>query len=149
MRKATGQMQEETQELLDHYNNLYNWDYNEMCRFIHNYSEEEFRKHYETYHRLCDDYGTELVENFGLYFDLKALNFELFEDLYEGHFETGQDFAFYYVHEVDTATKDLPSWVTIDYKDIWENKLSNDYFEIDCDGYEYTYGHIFKKLHMI
>ena len=148
MRKATGQMQEETQKLLDHYNNLYNWDYNDMCRFIHNYSEEEFRKHFETYHRLCDDYGTELVENFGLYFDLEALNFELVEDLYEGHFETGQDFAFYYVNEVDTTTKDLPSWVTIDYKDIWENKLSNDYFEIDCDGYEYTYGHIFKKLHM-
>ena len=145
MRKATGQMQEETQELLDHYNNLYNWDYNDMCRFIHNYSEEEFRKHYETYHRLCDDYGTELVENFGLYFDLDAKKFELFEDMYEGHFETGQDFAFYYVNEVDTTTKDLPSWVTIDYKDIWENKLSNDYFEIDCDGYEYTYGHIFKK----
>ena len=148
MRKATGQMQEETQELLDHYNNLYNWDYNEMCRFIENYSEEEFRKHYETYHRLCDDYGTELVENFGLYFDLDAKKFELFEDMYEGHFETGQDFAFYYCNEVDTATKELPSWVTIDYDDIWENKLSNDYFEIDCDGYEYTYGHIFKKLHM-
>ena len=148
MRKPTGQMQEETQELLDHYNNLYNWDYNDMCRFIHNYSEEEFRKHYETYSRLCDDYGTELVENFGLYFDLDAKKFELFEDMYEGHFETGQDFAFYYVNEVDTTTKDLPSWVTIDYKDIWENKLSNDYFEIDCDGYEYTYGHIFKKLHM-
>ena len=148
MRKPTGQMQEETQELLDHYNNLYNWDYNDMCRFIHNYSEEEFRKHYETYSRLCDDYGTELVENFGLYFDLDAKKFELFEDMYEGHFETGQDFAFYYVNEVDTTTKDLPSWVTIDYKDIWENKLSNDYFEIDCDGYEYTYGHIFKKLHI-
>ena len=145
MRKATGQMQEETQVLLDHYNNLYNWDYNEMCRFIHNYSEEEFRKHYETYHRLCDDYGTELVENFGLYFDLKALNFELFEDLYEGHFETGQDFAFYYVNEVDKTTKDIPNWVTIDYKDIWENKLSEDYFEIDCDMSEYTYGQIFKK----
>ena len=148
MRKPTGQMQEETQELLDHYNNLYNWDYNDMCRFIHNYSEEEFRKHYETYSRLCDDYGTELVENFGLYFDLDARKFELFEDMYEGHFETGQDFAFYYVNEVDKTTKDIPNWVTIDYKDIWENKLSNDYFEIDCDGYEYTYGHIFKKLHM-
>ena len=120
-----------------------------MCRFIENYSEEEFQDHYETYQGLCRDYGTELVENFGLYFDLEALNFELFEDLYEGHFETGQDFAFYYVNEVDETTKDIPNWVTIDYKDIWENKLSNDYFEIDCDGYEYTYGHIFKKLHMI
>ena len=149
MGKPTGQMQQETQKTLDEYNNLYNWDYNEMCHFIENYSEEEFRKHYETYHRLCDDYGTELVENFGLYFDLDAKKFELFEDMYEGHFETGQDFAFYYCNEVDSATKELPSWVTIDYADIWENKLSNDYFEIDCDGYEYTYGHIFKKLHMI
>ena len=34
---------------------------------------------------------------------------------------------------------------SLKYADIWENKLSNDYFEIDCDGYEYTYGHIFKK----
>ena len=47
MKKPTGQMQEETQELLDHYNNLYNWDYNEMCHFIENYSEEEFRKYYD------------------------------------------------------------------------------------------------------
>ena len=145
MRKPTGQMQEETQELLDHYNNLYNWDYNEMCHFIENYSEEEFRKHYETYNRLCDDYGTELVDNFGLYFDLDASYYEKFEDMYEGHFETGQDFAFYYVNEVDKTTKDIPNWVTIDYKDIWENKLSEDYFEIDCDMSEYTYGHIFKR----
>ena len=56
-----------------------------------------------------------------------------------------QDFAFYYVNEVDKTTKDIPNWVTIDYKDIWENKLSEDYFEIDCDMSEYTYGHIFKK----
>ena len=145
MRKATGQMQEETQELLDNYNNLYNWEYNDMCRFIENHSEEEFQEHYETYQGLCRDYGTELVENFGLYFDLDAKKFELFEDMYEGHFETGQDFAFYYVNEVDETTKDIPNWVTIDYKDIWDNKLSNDYFEIDCDGYEYTYGHIFKR----
>ena len=144
MRKPTGQMQEETQELLDHYNNLYNWDYNDMCRFIQNYSEEEFRKHYETYSRLCDDYGTELVENFGLFFDLEALNFELFEDLYEGHFETGQDFAFYWVNEVCEESKNIPGWVKIDYADIWENKLSKDYYEIDCYG-EHTYGHIFKR----
>ena len=149
MRKSTGQMQEETQELLDTYNTLYNWDYNDMCRFIHNYSEEEFRKHYETYQGLCRDYGTELVDNFGLFFDLEASYFEKFEDLYEGHFETATDFAEYYCTQVDTATKDLPSWVEINYKEVWENKLSKDYFEIDCDMSEYTYGHIFKGLHMI
>ena len=28
---STGQMQEETQQLLDEYNELYNWEYNDMC----------------------------------------------------------------------------------------------------------------------
>ena len=37
MGKPTGQMQEETQDLLDSYNQLFNWDYNEMCRFIENH----------------------------------------------------------------------------------------------------------------
>jgi len=145
MRKPTGQMQEETQELLDNYNNLYNWDYNDMCRFIHNYSEEEFRKHYETYSRLCDDYGTELVENFGLYFDLDASYFEKFEDMYEGEFGHSTDFAEHWCNEMNESTKNLPEWLSVDYENIWETKLSEDYFEIDCNGYEYTYGHIFKK----
>ena len=143
MGKATGQMQEETQKTLDEYNNLYNWDYNEMCRFIENYGETEFQTYYETYHRLCEDYGTELVDLFADEFDVDSV--EKFEDMYEGHFETGQDFAFYYVNEVDETTKDIPNWVTIDYEDIWESKLSKDYYEIDCYA-EHTYGHIFKKV---
>ena len=124
MRKPTGQMQEDTQELLDHFNSHYNWDYNEMCRFIDNHSEQEFQEYYETYNRLCDDYGTELVDMFADEFDVDSV--EKFEDMYEGQFETGQDFAFYYVNEVDKTTKDIPNWVTIDYKDIWEKKLSED-----------------------
>ena len=46
------------------------------------------------------------------------------------------------------STKNLPEWLTVDYENIWETKLSKDYIEIDCDMSEYTYGHIFKKLHM-
>ena len=65
--------------------------------------------------------------------------------MYEGHFETGQDFAEYWFNEVDESAKNIPDYVKIDYADIWENKLSEDYFEIDCDMSEYTYGHIFKK----
>ena len=141
-RKPTGQMQEETQKYLDDYNLLYNWDYNDMCDFIESYGETEFLTHYETYHRLVEDYGMELVTLFADEFDIDSV--EDFEDMYEGQFETGQDFAFYYVNEVDEATKNLPDYVTIDYADIWENKLSNDYVEIDCYG-EHTYGHIFKK----
>ena len=143
MGKPTGQMQEETQKYLDDYNLLYNWDYNEMCDFIESYGETEFLTHYETYHRLVEDYGMELVTLFADEFDVDSV--EDFEDMYEGQFETGQDFAFYYVNEVDETTKDLPNWVTIDYADIWENKLSNDYVEIDCSMSDYTYGHIFKR----
>ena len=120
----------------------------EQIRFINNYSEEEFEKYYPTYLKLVNKYSTELVDEFINCFDYDPSNLTKFEDLYEGQFETGQDFAFYYVNEVDKTTKDIPNWVTIDYKDIWENKLSEDYFEIDCDMSEYTYGHIFKKLHM-
>ena len=143
MGKPTGQMQEETQKYLDDYNLLYNWDYNDMCDFIENYGETMFLSHYETYHRLCEDYSEELVHLFADEFDVDQV--ENFEDMYEGHFETGQDFAEYWVNEVCEESKNIPNWVTIDYKDIWDNKLSNDYFEIDCDGYEYTYGHIFKR----
>ena len=39
MGKPTGQMQEATQKL-DGLNLLYNWDYNEMCRFIENFSRK-------------------------------------------------------------------------------------------------------------
>lgn len=142
MGKATGQMQEETRELLDHYNNLYNWDYNEMCRFIENYGETYFLTYYDIYHRLCEDYGTELVDLFSDYFDVDTVPH--FENMYEGQFETAKDFTEYYCTEVDEATKNLPDYVTLDYQDIWDNKLSKQYVEIDCSMVEHTYGHIFK-----
>ena len=105
MGKATGQMQEDTQELLDFYNSHYNWEYNDMCRFIDNHSEQEFQEHYETYQGLCRDYGTELVDNFGLYFDLDASYYEKFEDMYEGEYQTATDFAEYY-YAVQTFLED-------------------------------------------
>ena len=142
MSKPTGQMQEDTQELLDHFNSHYNWEYNEMCRFIENYGETEFQTYYETYHRLCEDYGTELVDEFALEFDVDTV--EHFEDMYEGHFETATDFADYWCNEVNEATKNLPDYLSVDYQNIWETKLSKDYVEIDC-SMENTYGHIFKK----
>ena len=141
-RLSTGQMREETQQLLDEYNELYNWEYNDMCDFIESYGQTEFLTHYETYHRLVEDYGMELVTLFVDEFDIDSV--ENFEDMYEGHFETGQDFAEYWFNEVDESAKNIPDYVTIDYADIWENKLSKDYYEIDCYG-EHTYGHIFKK----
>ena len=65
-RLSTGQMKEETQQLLDEYNELYSWSYNDMCDFIESYGETEFLTYYETYHRLVEDYGRELVDNLSL-----------------------------------------------------------------------------------
>ena len=117
----------------------------EQIRFIENYSEEEFEKFYPTYLKLVNKYSTELVDEFINCFDFDPSNLMKFEDMYEGQYETGQDFAWHWVNEICEETKNIPNWVTIDYKDIWENKLSKDYEEIDCYG-EHTYGHIFKKL---
>ena len=69
MGKPTGQMQQETQETLDEYNELYNWEYNEMCEFIENYGETEFLTYYETYHRLCEDYDQKLVDEFAEHYE--------------------------------------------------------------------------------
>ena len=135
MRKPTGQMQEETQELLDDYNTLYCWEYNDMCDFIENHSEEEFIHHYETYNRLCDDYDKNLVDEFIEDFDVSTI--ENFEDMYQGQYNSGADFAEQIASDCGYISKDMPSWIYIDWQKTWDNSLSYDYTEID--------GHIFNN----
>ena len=137
MRKPTGQMQEETQELLDDYNTLYCWEYNDMCDFIENHSEEEFVHHYETYNRLCEDYGQNLVDEFIEDFDVSTI--ENFEDMYQGQYNSGADFAKQIATDcgyIKSYQGDLPSWIEIDWEKTWDN-LSYDYTEIG--------GHIFSN----
>ena len=124
----TGQMQEETQELLDEYNELYDWEYNEMCEFIENYGETEFLTYYETYHRLCEDYGQNLVDEFANYFDVDTV--EHFEDMYQGQYDSGAEFAEMIASDCGYVTRDLPHWIEIDWQKTWDNALSYDYTEI-------------------
>ena len=133
-RLSTGQMQEETQELLDEYNELYNWEYNDMCDFIENYGETEFLTYYETYHRLVDDYGQNLVDEFAEEFDVDSV--EHFEEMYQGQYESGAEFAEQICQDCGYITRELPSWVEIDWQKTWDNALSYDYIEIGN-------GHIF------
>ena len=133
MRKPTGQMQELTQEKLDDYNTLYCWEYNDMCDFIENHSEEEFVDHYETYNRLCEDYSKDLVDEFIEDYDVSTI--ENFEDMYQGEYESGADFAEQLCKDCGYITGDLPSWIEIDWKATWDRALSYDYVEIG--------GHIF------
>ena len=138
MRKPTGQMQELTQEKLDDYNTLYCWEYNDMCNFIENHSEEEFIDHYETYNRLVDDYGQNLVDEFIEDFDVSTI--ENFEDMYQGQYNSGADFAEQIATDcgyIKSYQGDLPSWIEIDWEKTWDN-LSYDYTEL-------IGGHIFNN----
>ncbi len=135
-------MQELTQKKLDEYNELYDWSYNDMCDFIESYGEEAFVEHYDTYYRLCDDYSMELVDNFANHFDVDTIPH--FEEMYQGQHETGANFAENICEELGYI-RDLPPWVAVDWEKTWEDALSNDYVEIDCDMSDYTYGHIFSN----
>ena len=135
-------MQELTQKKLDEYNELYDWSYNDMCDFIESFGEEAFVEHYDTYYRLCDDYSMELVDNFANYFDIDTIPH--FEEMYQGQHETGANFAENICEELGYI-RDLPPWVAVDWEKTWEDALSNDYVEIDCDMSDYTYGHIFSN----
>ena len=132
----TGQMQEETKELLDEYNEEYCWEYNDMVDFIKEHSEEEFVHHYETYNRLCEDYGQNLVDEFIEDFDVSTI--ENFEDMYQGQYDSGADFAQQIATDCGYITRDLPSWIEIDWQKTWDNALSYDYTEL-------IGGHIFNN----
>ena len=129
VRLSTGQMQEETQELLDEYNELYNWEYNDMCDFIETYGEDDFINNYETYHRLVEGYGQGVVDEF-----MEDYDIENFEDMYQGQYESGAEFAEQLCQDCGYTTRELPSWVEIDCEKTWENSLSYDYTLIG-EGY--------------
>ena len=132
----TGQMQEETKELLDEYNETYCWEYNDMVDFIKEYGEKDFREYYETYNRLVDDYGQNLVDEFIEDFDVSTI--ENFEDMYQGQYDSGADFAEQIATDCGYITRDLPSWIEIDWQKTWDNALSYDYTEL-------IGGHIFNN----
>ena len=134
----TGQMQEETRELLDEYNEEYCWEYNDMVDFIKEYGETMFLTHYETYHRLVEDYGQGLVDEFAEHFDIDSV--EHFEESYQGQFDSGAEFAEQIATDcgyIKSYQGDLPSWIEIDWKASWDN-LSYDYTEL-------IGGHIFNN----
>ena len=131
----TGQMEQETQELLDEYNELYCWEYNDMVDFIKEYGEKNFRDYYETYNRLCEDYGQNLVDEFAENFDIDSVDH--FEDIYQGQYNSGAEFSEQIASDCGYIRGDLPSWIEIDWQKTWDN-LSYDYTEL-------IGGHIFSN----
>ena len=124
----TGQLQEETQELHDEYNETYDWSYNDMVDFIKKYGEEDFREYYVQYSSLVDDYGQGLVDQYIEDYFLDAV--EHLEDAYQGEYVSGADFAEQIASDCGYISRDFPSWIEIDWVKTWDNTLSYDYTEI-------------------
>jgi len=129
----TGQMEQETQEFLDEYNEEYCWEYNDMVDFIKEHGEKDFREYYESYKMLCEDYDKELVDAYIEIYNTNGIDY--FQDSYQGQL-TGVEFAKEIVSDCGYISKDMPSWIEIDWEKTWDN-LSYDYTEID--------GHIFNN----
>ena len=128
----TGQMEQETQELLDEYNELYCWEYNDMVDFIKEYGEKKFRDYYEDYYRAIDDLGEDIVNAFIEVFYIESIG--NIEESYQGEM-SGSEFAEQIASDCGYVRGDLPSWIQIDWKESWDN-LSYDYCE--QDGYIFS-----------
>ena len=128
----TGQMEQETQELLDEYNESYCWEYNDMVDFIKEYGEKKFRDYYEDYYRAVDDLGEDIVNAFIEVFYIESIG--NIEESYQGEM-SGSEFAEQIASDCGYVRGDLPSWIEIDWKASWDN-LSYDYCE--QDGYIFS-----------
>ena len=127
----TGQMEQETQELLDEYNELYCWEYNDMVDFIKEYGEKKFRDYYEDYYRAVDDLGEDIVNAFIEVFYIESIG--SIEESYQGQM-TGAEFAESIAIDCGMVSTGI-SWVEIDWEKSWDN-LSYDYCE--QDGYIFS-----------
>ena len=127
----TGQMEQETQELLDEYNETYCWEYNDMVDFIKEYGEKKFRDYYEDYYRAIDDLGEDIVNAFIEVFYIESIG--NIEESYQGQM-SGAEFAESIAIDCGMVSTGI-SWVEIDWEKSWDN-LSYDYCE--QDGYIFS-----------
>ena len=131
----TGQMQEETKELLDEYNEEYCWEYNDMVDFIKEYGEKNFRDYYEDYYRAVDDLGEDIVNAFIEVFYIESIG--NINESYQGEYNSGAEFAEQLAIDCCEVPSNLSSWIEIDWKASWDN--------LDYDYTEGSGGHIFSQ----
>jgi len=113
---------ENTQELLEEVT-----DEKLALEFIEEHGEEKFGEYYEQYEALVEEYGQGLVDAYIEDYFVDAVEF--FEESYQGEYEGGAEFAEQMASDCGYISRDMPSWVEIDWAATWEN-LSYDYHEI-------------------
>ena len=114
---------EELQELLDEV-----YDVELANEFIENHGETEFLTYYEKYEELVREYGRNLIDEFAEHYDVDTV--EHFEDMYQGQYDSGAEFAEEIASDCGYVSRDMPSWIEIDWQKTWDNALSYDYTQI-------------------
>jgi hypothetical protein len=101
----------------------------DIVEFIDANSEEDFRKFYEEYVTVGEEYSYEAVDAFIEEFGLQSFIPTAFEDSYRGQWESKAQYAENYVS--DCYVVDLPGFLEID----WEASFDNLDVTITEDGY--------------
>ncbi len=57
-------------------------------------------------------------------------NIPNFEDMYQGQYDSGAEFAEQIASDCGYISRDMPSWIEIDWQKTWDNALSYDYTQI-------------------
>ena len=102
----------------------------DIVEFIDENSEEDFRKYYEDYVTLGEEYSYGAVDAFIEEFGLYTLTTSNFEDSYRGQYDSKADYAEQYT--TDCYCVDLPGFIEVD----WEASFDN----LDC---VYCNGYVF------
>jgi len=91
----------------------------DIVEFIDANSEEDFRKFYEEYVTVGEEYSYEAVDAFIEEFGLQSFTPSCFEDAYRGQWESKAQYAENYVS--DCYVVDLPGFLEIDWKASFDN----------------------------
>ena len=101
----------------------------DIVEFIDTNSEEDFRKYYQIYVEIGEEYSYGAVDAFIEEFGLHSFTSSGFEDAYRGQYDSKADYAESYVS--DCYVVDLPSFLEID----WEASFNNLDVVFSSNGY--------------
>ena len=100
----------------------------DIVEFIDENSEEDFRKYYEDYVTIGEEYSYGAVDAFIEEFGLYTLTTSNFEDSYRGQYDSKADYAEQFVN--DCYCVDIPGFVEVDWNATFDNMD-----EVFCNGY--------------
>ena len=91
----------------------------DIVEFIDANSEEDFRKFYEEYVVVGEEYSYDAVDAFIEEFGLHSFTPSCFEDAYRGQYDSKADYAEQYTSDVYSV--EVPSFVEVDWEASFEN----------------------------